>query len=59
MSVATYSDLLQVDLLASGAGLFWPQSSRPRATKSREVSLEGLSFAFRAKNREWRDSHLG
>ena len=30
-------DLLQVDLLASGESLFWPQSGRPRATKSREV----------------------
>ena len=30
-------DLPQVDLLASGASLFWPQSGRPRATKSREV----------------------
>ena len=40
-------DLLQVDLLASGASLFWPQSGPPRATKSREVprhmkSDEGL-----------------
>ena len=26
-------DLLQVDLLTSGASLFWPQSGRPRATK--------------------------
>ena len=32
-------DLLQVDLLASGASLFWPRSGRPRATKSREVVL--------------------
>ena len=31
-------DLLQVDLLASGASLFWPRSGRPRATKSREVA---------------------
>ena len=30
-------DLLQVDLLASGASLVWPRSGRPRATKSREV----------------------
>ena len=29
--------MLQVDPLASGASLFWPQSGRPRATKSREV----------------------
>ena len=32
-----YLDLLEVDLLASGASLFWPRSGRPRATKSREV----------------------
>ncbi|CAH3196562.1 unnamed protein product [Porites evermanni] len=30
-------DLLQVDLLASGASLVWSRSGRPRATKSREV----------------------
>ena len=30
-------DLLQVDLLASGASLVWPRSGRLRATKSREV----------------------
>ena len=35
-------DLLQVDLLASGASLFWPRSGRPRATKSREVDLSRL-----------------
>ena len=35
-------DLLQVDLLASGASLFWPRSVRPRATKSREVDLSRL-----------------
>ena len=28
-------DLLQVDLLASGAYLVWPRGGRPRATKSR------------------------
>ena len=32
-------DLLQVDLLASGASLVWPRSGRPRATKSREVAI--------------------
>ena len=50
-------DLLQVDLLASGASLVWPQ-----ATKSGEVDLSrlmGLPFAFRIKNGEWRDLHLG
>ena len=35
-------DLLQVDLLASGAGLVWPRSGRPRVTKSREVDLSRL-----------------
>ena len=50
-------DLLQVDLLASGASLVWP-----RATKSGEVDLSrlmGFPFAFRAKNGGWRDLHLG
>ena len=50
-------DLLQVDLLASGASLVWPQ-----ATKSGEVDLSrlmGFPFAFRVKNGEWRDLHLG
>ena len=49
-------DLLQVDLLASGASLVWPQ-----ATKSGEVDLSclmGFPFAFRVKNGEWRDLHL-
>ena len=27
--------------------------------RGRLVSLEEFSFAFRAKNREWRDSHSG
>ena len=47
-------NLLQVDLLASRVSLFWPRSSRPRL-----VSLAGFSLAFRAKNGQWRDSHLG
>ena len=50
-------DLLQVDLLASGASLVWPQ-----ATKSGEVDLSrlmGFPFAFCVKNGEWRDLHLG
>ena len=45
-------DLLQVDLLASGANLFWPRSGRPRATKSREVDLsrlKGLHLHFAPK----------
>ena len=33
----TYLDLLQVDVLASGASLVWPRSGRPRATKSRAI----------------------
>ena len=37
MILVLYLDLLQVDLLASGASLFCPRSGRPRATKSREV----------------------
>ena len=32
-------DLLQVDLLASGASLVLPRSGRPRATKSREIAI--------------------
>ena len=55
-------DLLQVDLLASGASIVWPRSGRPRATKSREVDLSRLMVfysPFCAKNGEWRDSHLG
>ena len=45
-------DLLHVDLLASGASLFWPPSGRPRATKSREVDLshlKGLHLHFAPK----------
>ena len=38
-------------------------AKRPTASdevaRGRLVSLEGLPFAFRAKNGEWRDSHLG
>ena len=34
MKPAQIIDLLQVDLLASGASLVWPRSGRPRATKS-------------------------
>ena len=37
-------DLLQVDLLAGGASLVWPQSGRPRATKSREVPISVRSI---------------
>ena len=37
-------------------------AKRPTASdevaRGRLVSLEGFSFAFRAKNGEWRDSHL-
>ena len=38
-------------------------SKRPTASdevaRGRLVSLEGFPFVFRAKNGEWRDSHLG
>ena len=38
-------------------------AKRPTASdevaKGRLVSLDGFSFAFRAKTGEWRDSHLG
>ena len=38
-------------------------AKRPTASdevaRGRLVSLEGFPFAFRAKNGEWRDSHLG
>ena len=37
-----YLDLLQVDLLSSGASLVWPWSGWPRATKSWEVDLPRL-----------------
>ena len=54
-------DLLQVDLLASGVSLF--AAKRPTGSdevaRGRLVSLAGFSFTFRAKNGEWRDSHLG
>ena len=43
-------DLLQVDLLVSGASLVWPRSGRPRATKSDE----GLFW----KSRRRVDMHL-
>ena len=41
-------DLLQVDLLASD-----------EVARARLVSLDGFPFAFRVKNGEWRDLHLG
>ena len=53
-------DLPQVDLLASGASLFWPQSGRPLAMKSREVvpchmkSGEGLFWKSTGREREKR-----
>ena len=38
-------------------------AKRPTASdevaRGRLVSLDGFPFAFRAKNGEWRDSHLG
>ena len=66
--VYLYIDLLQVDLLASGASLFCPRSDLFRreaadcsdeVARGRLVLLAGFSFAFHAKNGEWRDSHLG
>ena len=50
-------DLLQVDLLASGASLFLAASDE--VARGRLASLAGFSIAFRAKNGKWRDSHLG
>ena len=53
-------DLPQVDLLASGASLFWLESGQPRATKSREVaprhmkSGEGLFWKSTGREREKR-----
>ena len=47
-------DLLQVDLLTAKQ----PTAS-DEVARGRLVSLAGFSFAFRAKNGEWRDSHLG
>ena len=36
-----------------------PTASDVEVARGRLVSLDGLPFAFRAKNGEWRDSHLG
>ena len=36
----------------------WPTAS-DEVARGRLVSLDGFPFAFRAKNGEWRDSHLG
>ena len=41
--IGHFLDLLQVDLLASGASLVWPRSDRPRATKSTK-SLPSVKF---------------
>ena len=40
-------DLLQVDLLASGASLVWPRSGRP--SRGRLVSLDGCYLQFAPK----------
>jgi len=40
--LGNHLDLLQVDLLARGASLFWPQRGRPRVTEWREVDLSHL-----------------
>ena len=47
-------DLLQVDLLTAKQS-----TASDEVARGRLVSLAGFSFAFRAKNGEWRDSHLG
>ena len=36
----------------------WPTTS-DEVARGRLVSLDGFPFTFRAKNGEWRDSHLG
>ena len=53
MIVEKCLDLLQVDLLASGASLFWPRSGRPRATKSREVDLSRLMGSICISRQKW------
>ena len=59
MAPGSWVDLLQVDLLASGVSLTkWPTTS-DEVVRGQLVSLERFPFAFRAKNGEWRDSHLG
>ena len=41
--------------------LFGREAADPsdEVARGRLVSLDGFSFAFHAKNGEWRDSHLG
>ena len=56
--LCTNLDLLQVDLLASGASLFLATkqlTASDEGARGRLVSLEGFLFAFHAKNGEWRD----
>ena len=52
-NITLFLDLLQVDLLPSGASLFWPRSGRPRATKSREVDLSRLKGFICISRQKW------
>ena len=53
-------DLPQVDLMNFIVEYVRPRSGRAsdEVARGRLVSLEGFSFAFRAKNEEWRDLQL-
>ena len=61
-------DLPQVDLMNFRVEYVRPRSGRcirsrssrasDEVARGRLVSLEGFSFAFRAKNEEWRDLQL-
>ena len=53
-------DLPQVDLINFRVEYISPLSGRAsdEVARGRLVSLEGFSFAFRAKNEEWRDLQL-
>ena len=53
-------DLPQVDLINFRVEYVRPRSGRAsdEVARGRLVSLEGFSFAFRAKNEEWRDLQL-
>ena len=53
-------DLPQVDLMNFKVEYVRPRSGRAsdEVARGRLVSLDGFSFAFRAKNEEWRDLQL-
>ena len=53
VAFAVVVDLLQVDLLESGASLVWTRSGRPRATKSREVDLSRLMGSICISRQKW------